>query len=735
MNFKLSMEITAAAILLCGNPVQALTGESRYPVGKSWVPLTISGRDWWPIMGFYPVPTDPKKITAKNAAAQAKFAKQWMEVGIPMRDEVREAIRKFIPEEEMQPKLMPEFLDTAIQAYMGFGVSADRSKDDPRKFYLRFNVLPEYELSRSKNVPIFINTHNLTLGNFQKWLTAANGELLVKPEEMKKYEEWKKSHPNFAGFICHLEWGNNNRNLKPAWFEGRWKYALKNKLVKPEQYAESKAAFEKHWPNELKTRRDYIERRLKVSFDDSVKSAFGDKSKAIFLEGQYNVNHLAAYWGAGMIIMETSRHNIRWQSQLMFNRGAARQFNIPWCWYVAGFLSGYTKAGAKQIDTSPSDGIGGISESATRRAFYMTYLSGANFMESEMALWTPMRMRKAGIPIELTKEGWRYVELYHFAKKHPDRGVPYTPIALLVNYDRGSSRAGGWAFWRYPLTHADSMLDAFFAWILDWPFDPAIAVHSRKGTEYALAHNPYGDIFDALTPDFPDQTTFKRVLPDYPVSILLGEYPENPELAKILMDYVLNGGTLLINVKHLNKCFPTEFSGVVPTGETTAFDGFTIEKAELKAAEVLEKDKSGNPILTLNHYGKGRVFTALQHYMTSWNPKIKYKFRKQLPLIDKVLRRFSAETLPVRVDGEIQFGLNKTKTGWWLYLINNKGIRKFTDTNEIIDPAQTRTVKVSWPGLKVDQATELITGKKLDIVNSGLTVEIMPGDIKILELQ
>ena len=35
--------------------------------------------------------------------------------------------------------------------------------------------------------------------------------------------------------------------------------------------------------------------------------------------------------------------------------------------------------------------------------------------------------------------------------------------------------------------------------------------------------------------------------------------------------------------------------------------------------------------------------------------------------------------LPVKVEGDIQYGMNKAAGGWWLYLFNNKGVTKFAD--------------------------------------------------------
>ena len=158
-----------------------------------------------------------------------------------------------------------------------------------------------------------------------------------------------------------------------------------------------------------------------------------------------------------------------------------------------------------------------------------------------------------------------------------------------------------------------------------------------------------------------------------------------------------------------------------------------MEKIRLKNATVQEKDPAGNPILLLSKYGKGKVLVSLQHYMTDFDGK--NVVRHRLPLIDKILRQFSAETLPLKVEGDIQYGLNKNKTGWRLYLINNKGIKKFSDTPGIVDPTEKRIVKVTFPKFRAREITELFSAEKLPLSNGGITLELKPGEIKVLEIR
>jgi len=81
-------------------------------------------------------------------------------------------------------------------------------------------------------------------------------------------------------------------------------------------------------------------------------------------------------------------------------------------------------------------------------------------------------------------------------------------------------------------------------------------------------------------------------------------------------------------------------------------------------------------------------------------------------------------------------GLNKVPDGWWVYLINNKGVTKFTETAETLDPSATATVTVDLRALRVSGARELrgdvpiAIGRERNVI----TVEVPPGDIRVIKI-
>lgn len=83
-----------------------------------------------------------------------------------------------------------------------------------------------------------------------------------------------------------------------------------------------------------------------------------------------------------------------------------------------------------------------------------------------------------------------------------------------------------------------------------------------------------------------------------------------------------------------------------------------------------------------------------------------------------LLRTVQDETMPVSVAGDVQWGVNRTKGGWLVYLINNRGVIKFVDEPEDLDA--TRTVHVT--------VTEKATGRTF-------VRDIAPGDFALVSIR
>ena len=566
-------------------------------------------------------------------------------------------------------------------------------------------------------------------------------EAVFRHPDRDKYLQWKAKQKNLMMVASLSEWGNE-ANILP----GRLEKYIKSAKLTPEQ----ERKLREKWPNNLKTRGEYVEKRLKRLFDRHAETWFNDPSALSALEGMWCINHLAAYWGGcNVLIHETSRSLAMWQVQLMFNRGAARQFGKYWGWYAASFLTAYDSKGNWVVDSepaawqvSPKTGPGcGVSQNAIERVYRMAWLSGANVFEREDTdrnFWN--RKIQGADRWKPAPEGKMFIDFADFVRANPDRGTTYTPVALLVPHDQGACRNILSAFGKFPYLKSDNMYHSFIATMFP---QFSILAAQKKGREVTLRNSVYGDIFDILTPDFADASALKKSLPAYKVAILSGGYDKHPVMAEALREYVQNGGTLVLNTVQLNN-FEPAFTGVKLTGQTVKDGGYVLDKVELAGAEVLAKLPDGTPVFTAFNRGKGRVIVATPRWLVpdfedggmtsktalSQTASGALKFKYTRALLDKIV----AEVLPVKVSGDIQYGLNKTEKGWLIYLFNNEGITKFTDIPETFDMAKTAKVTVQLKNIAAPYAFDLCSRESFEVRDGAFTLDVQPGRYRILTL-
>jgi hypothetical protein len=107
-----------------------------------------------------------------------------------------------------------------------------------------------------------------------------------------------------------------------------------------------------------------------------------------------------------------------------------------------------------------------------------------------------------------------------------------------------------------------------------------------------------------------------------------------------------------------------------------------------------------------------------------------------MPLVELLMRPVVKEVLPIAVQGDVEYGLNRVPDGWWVYLINNRGVTKYTSTPEEFDPAQTAKVTLDLRSLRVRSVCELRADRPVSMEQgkNAVTVDVGPGDIRILKI-
>lgn len=569
---------------------------------------------------------------------------------------------------------VPFFRDCAL-VYRG-----DVKPPDPESGRATYRTLGEYyatngrwsqlEASAKPTRPMFLTMRG------KRGATTFLGDVDL---DYVDYAAWKARHPNFLAVRAASEW---DHDLQLAYWmtnvhSNRWSHSRKS--------LDELSAFLSPWPTD-RYGRTALMRRV---FERKMELNYGDRAHCSAMRASVCVDHLAGAWGAAVLELETTNttrppKEYRWNVQPMFTRGAARQFGVPWVWYVAQFYNGYRKDGSWMNDSAASclwagpDGKThperGISPSLNRRAYFFAYLSGANFVEQEGWISAFLEGDPKSSDVRLTDRGRAFGEFHDFTVAHPDRGTPYTPVAVLVPFDQGYPAAGGHSWQTFDYTAGDQTVDAVF-FTIDPGFDRDAAM--RVGREGNLHNSRYAMMYDVVCPDAPQPAeTILDVLRSYRAVLVVGDYRDR-SFERVLADYEKSGG-------HVVRIEPRDLP-LVGDGAKTVSD----------------------------------IQTGVRTF----------------PSVAGILDRLQRDYFPVRVSGDCLYGLNVRDDGSvWLWCINNCGVSKFADQFATVDSTAAVTIEVS-PGWWCPRtAKELLTGRELCVDGGAFSFTIPAGDLAVFEM-
>ncbi len=566
----------------------------------------------------------------------------------------------------------------------------------------------------------------------------------------EEYLEWKKQHPTFLWFE-QAEWDNELVMIE---------YYLSK--LKDESLREE---IRKRFPSPP-TRQAMLEMAQQVHRNVG-NFFFEDPGHVAYMRAGWCLDHMAAAWGCKALVLETTnttsedeRYYYRWQVSLAFTRGASRQHKTPWYWYMANFYNGYDSTGQWKNNYFhnyfENKGIfgpeKGMSAPLYRRAYHLAWLAGAQFIEPEEWICLFLQMSKERGEMWLSEFGRDFQAFYEFYQAHPERGISYAPIAFLVPFNQGYANWGGQSWSRYSYEPGDQMIDGFMYTIVP-PFEQRLS-HMSKGVEGALFNSPYGDIFDVLAPDAPDQSTFRDCLQHYKVAILMGDYPENQAMAASLQDYVSNGGTLLLSSRHINRFLDAGFIGaeiskeIVTSGRKLEKPGqqgsieleypYQCRKMTLRQAKPILRDENGLVLASMKDHGDGRVIFCSAENMMPYCPEQNQESLAQAvrnPLMHYFIGAFCSDVLPLKVEGDIQYGMNILPDGILLYLINNRGVLKFVDTPHQIDPQQQARVEITLNEYAPAEVIDLYQKRNIPVNGKAFSVVVPAGEISLLKIR
>ena len=592
------------------------------------------------------------------------------------------------------------------------------------------------------------------------------------------FEAWLKAHPNFLGFSAMGEIDSEVSN-----YIGVMKGRSKTYAPLPDDMRDDLLP---RFPLP-KDRYGYLD-LYRRSYDLQKAFHFGKDLFWPLYCNNHTLAHINASMGAvGLQNEISSSQGAPWTWSGAYTRGASRQWGIPFAWYCATYSRSFRRnAGPKDKPVTgdnkwPRNGkfskkrpaYMGASLSLTARQKYYGWLIGAAMIQDEP--WAMLSSATTnGVPCPSS-----YAKVFNdvFVRSQKmDRGAPYTPVALLTPLAEAVSRGGyvnaemdaeGWS-------RDDLNLPAYFFTLQPVHETsgkyPMLMDRRRQGDEGCLFNSKFGEIWDVLVADAKQPAgKFAAALRHYPAAFLLGTYRAGELNVDALKDYVTGGGTLFLSCDYVEEgLVPAALSGVsFAKGRTTSGASLLDEKGraveKLAGAYVLHagkpssgtraflKDEKGNAVAYVRQLGKGRVVTTACHrsmpevFRTQkhrFNDETYQELRRsiiadeaELGLIRHLLDRVQSETIPVRVDGDIQWGLGRTKDGWFLWLINNKGIAKFAGEPEDVDPSKTAEVTVGLGALAGLTPHDADSGKKLPVADGAFKVKVGPGDVRFVTIK
>jgi len=458
-------------------------------------------------------------------------------------------------------------------------------------------------------------------------------------------------------------------------------------------------------------------------------------------EGYCMVAHQAYAWGAPMCYVEIGENIPCVPLQLAFIRGAARQYgNKPWGAYLSNWFRGsvldsrYRAPEEPRVRWLPPDlatgPVCGHSPSLEFRMAMTAHLSGATLVhhESDAFHGSVFVREDPQDHFALSAHGEAFQQWYDYALEHPRRGIPYTPIAFMVDFDQGwCPREPIYGIW--PPDRGAASLEQVFTHVFAW--------EGRLDFERGyLTNGTYGDVFDVLTDDAGPST-----LQSYGVLWPLGDLAMTSRQRRAFEKYVEEGGILVLDGA-LATGFSSQFLGMSvssrplhATGIQTALQSvppiatpFPYRPLKLgDDARALAWTESGAPLVAWRRVGKGIVIvSATDHWLDA--------DRQLVPVVSALLRSVVDAFVPVSVAADVEFTISRTETGLIIALINNNGVTKVPAEAALIDSRGERDCVITFAGSAPQRFDARMGEFRWNVPANGLQTRIPPGGVAIVEV-
>lgn len=510
------------------------------------------------------------------------------------------------------------------------------------------------------------------------------------------------------------------------------------------------------------------EKYNKVYGRDLDKNAYADVISCMSV-GNVVFAPLCTDWGARVVGYESSTAtssvlNMRWA----FMRGAARQHGTLAATYRSCNFGDsstiFSNSGSYHTPQNLLDNYYSVFSGAGMTWYkfdiWYQYMAGTSMFYHEQGFdeyWRPGGTTAAGVKeVQLSPKGKLVDRFLRVTADQPDRGSPFTPIAFLVDYAHGWEPAPFWpnSFknWhqhqdRFLYGDHERMLEEYF-WTAYYP----IGAESEKpmtGTNEVYLPGVFGDMFDVIFA-YPDVSKW-RTIDTYPVVVATGDIELTTAEGQRLAKYVEDGGTLLVADTHLTgkgaaalKLPATgeyreanvyrwhlrsgDAANAEPQDSPHASPLFRYRPIAAEAGRTLASTPDGEVFCTATDRGKGRLI-----YLSV--PRGLSITKQAHPIVARLLAHLSRGLMPIEVDGDVQWLVNKTQAGWTVTLLNPAGQMKPQQGITPTDFRENRAVTIR-SRLPITAANDLLLPTdRLEVKDDQLQCEVSAGSVRLIQLQ
>lgn len=466
---------------------------------------------------------------------------------------------------------------------------------------------------------------------------------------------------------------------------------------------------------------------------------------------------LSYLWGARTVGYETAvipggPLALQWA----FLRGAARQnggMTATYRYYrfgdsVTSFSESQTFSAPRNILDNYYSVFSGPGVTWGKMDIWYEYMAGSSFFLEEQGFdhfWMPGGTGAAGRKdVQLSPKGKLVDRFLRLTAKEPERGTPFTPVAFLVDYAHGWDPApyvphqfGNYAEQpdrtRYGIH--EKMLEEYFATAY-YPIGPR-SEEPVSALKETYVPGIFGDIFDVVNA-YPD-TGLWSTLDTYPVVIVAGDIELTEAEGKRLQQYIRDGGTVLVadaqlqgrgaavlELPMLGK--EEEAAGYRWLRNDTVRPSQRYRFKPINGGRSLAATADGKVFCAAFEQGKGRLIFLSVPYGLGID-------RAAVPVVARLFAHLTRGLMPVEVEGDVEWAVNKAESGWLVTVLNPAGQLKpqqgIVPTN--FRESRTITIKSTVP-LK-SARDRLQTNDVLVVKDNTVTCVVPAGEVRVIELQ